>query len=88
MRDGLLDWDCAAAIDIPDMAKALSYIRQHAAFPVSLMQNQQHTSRTDHGTKVVPSTTFFRSIRTVELLTSRACPDYSPSSIPRRTRTR
>ncbi|KAK8107677.1 P-loop containing nucleoside triphosphate hydrolase protein [Apiospora kogelbergensis] len=51
MRDGLLDWDCAAAIDIPGMAKALSYIRQHAAFPVSLMQNQQHTSRTDHGTK-------------------------------------
>lgn len=53
MRDGLLDWDCAAAIDIPGMAKALSYIRQHATFPVSLMQNQKHTSRTDHGTKVV-----------------------------------
>ncbi|KAK6845198.1 nicotinamide riboside kinase 1 [Apiospora arundinis] len=33
MRDGLLDWDCAAAIDIPGMAKALSYIRQHATFP-------------------------------------------------------
>ncbi|KAK7948326.1 P-loop containing nucleoside triphosphate hydrolase protein [Apiospora aurea] len=32
-RDGLLDWDCAAAIDIPGMAKALAYIRQHAAFP-------------------------------------------------------
>ncbi|KAK8039125.1 P-loop containing nucleoside triphosphate hydrolase protein [Apiospora rasikravindrae] len=50
-RDGLLDWDCAAAIDIPGMAKALAYIRQHATFPVSLIQAQKHTSRTDHGTK-------------------------------------
>ncbi|KAK8086913.1 ribosylnicotinamide kinase [Apiospora phragmitis] len=33
MRDGLLDWDCAAAIDIPGLAKALAYIRQNATFP-------------------------------------------------------
>ena len=59
MRDGLLDWDCAAAIDIPGMAKALSYIRQHATFPVSHMQNHKHTSRTDHGKKVVPTSSFF-----------------------------
>ncbi|KAK8134029.1 ribosylnicotinamide kinase [Apiospora sp. TS-2023a] len=32
-RDGLLDWDCAAAIDIPGLAKALAYIRQNATFP-------------------------------------------------------
>lgn len=33
-KDGLLDWDCAEAIDVPAMAEALSYIRQHATFPV------------------------------------------------------
>lgn len=35
MKDGLLDWDCAESIDVPTMAEALSYIRQHASFPVS-----------------------------------------------------
>ena len=35
MRDGLLDWDCAGAIDIPGMAKALAYIRANGVFPVS-----------------------------------------------------
>lgn len=35
MKEGLLDWDCAEAIDIPAMADALSYIRQHASFPVT-----------------------------------------------------
>jgi uridine kinase len=34
-KNGLLDWDCAEAIDIPAMAESLAYIRQHAAFPVS-----------------------------------------------------
>lgn len=42
MKEGLLDWDCPEAIDIPAMAEALSYIRQNASFPVlttdSLMQ--------------------------------------------------
>lgn len=33
--NGLLDWDCAAAIDVDALADALSYIRRHAAFPVS-----------------------------------------------------
>ncbi|RFU80702.1 nicotinamide riboside kinase 1 [Trichoderma arundinaceum] len=36
VKDGLLDWDCAASIDIPAMAEALSYIRQHASFPPTL----------------------------------------------------
>ncbi|PNY19943.1 Nicotinamide riboside kinase [Tolypocladium capitatum] len=34
-KNGLLDWDCAEAIDLPAMVDALSYIRQHAAFPAS-----------------------------------------------------
>ncbi|KAI1333947.1 P-loop containing nucleoside triphosphate hydrolase protein [Xylariaceae sp. FL0016] len=32
-RDGLLDWDCAEALNIPDMAKALSHIRAEGTFP-------------------------------------------------------
>ncbi|KAF4999805.1 hypothetical protein FGRMN_2185 [Fusarium graminum] len=35
-KNGLLDWDCAEAIDIPAMAESLAYIRQHAAFPPTL----------------------------------------------------
>jgi uridine kinase len=34
VKNGIADWDCAGAIDIPAMADALAYIRQHAAFPV------------------------------------------------------
>lgn len=33
-KNGLLDWDCAEAIDVAAMVDALSYIRQHASFPV------------------------------------------------------
>lgn len=36
MKNGLLDWDCAGAIDIPGMAESLAYIREHASFPVRL----------------------------------------------------
>lgn len=36
-KNGLLDWDCAEALDIPAMAESLAYIRQHAAFPVNHM---------------------------------------------------
>lgn len=35
MKNGLRDWDCAAAIDIPSMADSLAYIRQHGSIPVS-----------------------------------------------------
>lgn len=34
-KDGLLDWDCAESINIPDMEKALSHIRSEGTFPVS-----------------------------------------------------
>ncbi|KAH6676066.1 nicotinamide riboside kinase 1 [Plectosphaerella plurivora] len=32
-KNGLLDWDCAEAISVPDMAKALSHIRSQGTFP-------------------------------------------------------
>ncbi|OTB12949.1 hypothetical protein K445DRAFT_320442 [Daldinia sp. EC12] len=32
-KDGLLDWDCAQAINIPDMKRALEHIRAHGTFP-------------------------------------------------------
>lgn len=34
VKNGLLDWDSADALDISAMTEALSYIRQHASFPV------------------------------------------------------
>lgn len=34
MKDGLLDWDCAEAINIADMERALSHIRSEGTFPV------------------------------------------------------
>ena len=37
VKNGIADWDCAGAIDIPAMADALSYIRQHAEFPVKAL---------------------------------------------------
>lgn len=37
MRDGLLDWDCAEAIAIPDMIRALEHIRVNGTFPVSTL---------------------------------------------------
>ncbi|KAK6063108.1 fructosamine kinase [Seiridium cupressi] len=46
MKDGLLDWDCAEAISIPDMTKALEHIHAGGTFPVSTMKTP---SRTEHG---------------------------------------
>ncbi|KAL7930135.1 P-loop containing nucleoside triphosphate hydrolase protein [Trichoderma chlorosporum] len=44
MKDGLLDWDCPEAIDIPAMAEALSYIRQNASFPPTLDSKEDQNS--------------------------------------------
>ncbi|KKP01526.1 hypothetical protein THAR02_06386 [Trichoderma harzianum] len=54
MKEGLLDWDCPESIDIPAMADALSYIRQHAAFPPTLDSYQDKNSV---GQCPVPDTT-------------------------------
>jgi len=36
VKDGLLDWDCAEALNIPDIVKSLDYIQINGAFPVYL----------------------------------------------------
>ena len=41
-KNGLLDWDCAEAIDVPGMADSLSYIREQAAFPVCVPLPSSH----------------------------------------------
>ncbi|KAI1070714.1 hypothetical protein LB507_006910 [Fusarium sp. FIESC RH6] len=43
-KNGLLDWDCAGALDIPAMAESLAYIRQHAAFPPTLDSKEDKNS--------------------------------------------
>ncbi|OAA55927.1 nicotinamide riboside kinase [Niveomyces insectorum RCEF 264] len=45
--DGLADWDCPEALSLPDMQKALAYIRAHGVLPVS--HNPYLSHRTDHG---------------------------------------
>ncbi|KJR83921.1 nicotinamide riboside kinase [Sporothrix schenckii 1099-18] len=45
--DGLADWDCAEALSLPDMEKALLHIRTQGALPVS--RNSHLSCRTDHG---------------------------------------
>ncbi|KAG6039716.1 hypothetical protein E4U41_002155 [Claviceps citrina] len=47
LKHGLLDWDCAGAIDVPAMADALSYTRQHAAFPPTLTSKEDQNSLGD-----------------------------------------
>ncbi|ODA83766.1 hypothetical protein RJ55_02282 [Drechmeria coniospora] len=43
-KNGMIDWDCAEAIDVPGMADALSYIRQHATFPPALDSKEDQNS--------------------------------------------
>ncbi|KAF7558490.1 hypothetical protein G7046_g5660 [Stylonectria norvegica] len=43
-KGGLLDWDCAEAIDIPAMAESLAYIRQNASFPPTLDSKEDQNS--------------------------------------------
>ncbi|KAK4087803.1 nicotinamide riboside kinase [Purpureocillium lilacinum] len=43
-KNGLLDWDCAEAIDVVAMADALAYIRQHAEFPPTLDSKEDQNS--------------------------------------------
>ncbi|OAQ91246.1 nicotinamide riboside kinase 1 [Purpureocillium lilacinum] len=35
-KNGFVDWDCAEAIDVPALADALSYVREHASLPPDL----------------------------------------------------
>ncbi|KAJ3543365.1 hypothetical protein NM208_g3623 [Fusarium decemcellulare] len=44
MKNGLRDWDCPEALDIPAMAESLAYIRQHASFPPTLDSKEDRNS--------------------------------------------
>ncbi|KOS18759.1 Nicotinamide riboside kinase [Escovopsis weberi] len=44
LKDGLLDWDCAEAIDVPALADALSFIRRNASLPPSLVSKEDKNS--------------------------------------------
>ncbi|PHH90285.1 hypothetical protein CDD83_4086 [Cordyceps sp. RAO-2017] len=43
-KDGLLDWDCAEAIDVEAMIAALAYVRQHAALPPTLESKEDRNA--------------------------------------------
>lgn len=50
-KHGLLDWDCAESLSIPDIVNSLDHIHTNGTFPVS----QQHLNcRTNHGVVHVP----------------------------------
>lgn len=56
MKDGLLDWDCAESINIPDMEKALAYIRSEGTFPVSNNSSELACiHRSSHGVTATPA---------------------------------
>ncbi|KAI1499791.1 nicotinamide riboside kinase 1 [Biscogniauxia marginata] len=43
-RDGLLDWDCAEALNIPDMTRALKHIRAEGTFPLFVDSKEDQNS--------------------------------------------
>src|SRR4051794_37944073 len=49
IKHGLVDWDCAEAISVPDMEVALSHIRSTGTFPVSILQSPTLSHRNEHG---------------------------------------
>ncbi|MCJ1416565.1 ribosylnicotinamide kinase [Xylographa parallela] len=48
-RAGLRDWDCAAALDIPALVKALSFIRGNGRLPDWLVSKEDRNSIGEHG---------------------------------------
>jgi nicotinamide/nicotinate riboside kinase len=49
-KHGLLDWDCAESLSIPDMVKSLEHIHANGTFPV----RQSLNCRTNHGIAFYP----------------------------------
>ena len=48
-RAGLRDWDCAAALDIPALVKALNFIRENGRLPEWLVSKEDRNSVGEHG---------------------------------------
>jgi hypothetical protein len=44
----MVDWDCAEALSLPDMIKALTYIHEHGTFPVRTLFPFYPSIRTHH----------------------------------------
>ncbi|KAK3387234.1 P-loop containing nucleoside triphosphate hydrolase protein [Podospora didyma] len=44
IKDGLVDWDCAEAISIPDMERSLAHIRSAGTFPPDLSSKEDQNS--------------------------------------------
>lgn len=51
VKHGLVDWDCPAALSVPDIVSALRHVRTEGEFPVSKM-NRSLSHRSDHGSAV------------------------------------
>ncbi|KAH8599338.1 P-loop containing nucleoside triphosphate hydrolase protein [Bisporella sp. PMI_857] len=43
-KNGLLDWDCAEALSIPDMVKSLEHIHKNGTFPPDLNSKEDQNS--------------------------------------------
>lgn len=50
-RAGLLDWDCAAAIDVPGFVKALRYIKRTGRSPPELVSKEDSNDIGESGVK-------------------------------------
>ncbi|OAR02867.1 hypothetical protein LLEC1_01756 [Akanthomyces lecanii] len=44
LNNGIADWDCAEAINIPAMTEAVAYIRRHAEIPPTLNSKEDQNS--------------------------------------------
>lgn len=76
-KDGLLDWDCAESIDIPDVERALLHIRSEGTFPVS-KSSASSTHRSSHG---VPSHASPPPPKGTRPASSSSCLPETPSSV-------
>ncbi|KAI0831614.1 P-loop containing nucleoside triphosphate hydrolase protein [Hypoxylon sp. FL0890] len=73
-KDGLLDWDCAEAISIPDMKRALEHIRTHGTFPPFVDSKEDQNSI---GTCPVPNSIIAAAKAKVSSWTSPGQPGHS-----------
>ncbi|OTA65271.1 nicotinamide riboside kinase 1 [Hypoxylon sp. EC38] len=73
-KDGLLDWDCAEAISIPDMKQALEHIRAHGTFPPFVDSKEDQNSI---GTCPVPESAIALARAKVAFWTSPGQPGHS-----------
>ncbi|MCJ1472114.1 ribosylnicotinamide kinase [Lambiella insularis] len=48
-RAGMRDWDCAAALDIPALVKALGFIRENGRLPGWLVSKEDQNAIGEHG---------------------------------------